>query len=251
MDMRGNIEVKTENREFVDDEFLATHPGMAAGKYLKLSVRDTGKGIPEELRTKVFDPFFTTKEENGGSGLGLSVVASVVQNHKGCIDLESKVGAGTQFDICLPFYANGNISPKNQEQEARPKINGRGSTILFVEDEEDIRKFFADFFIHHEYDVLTAATGAEGVQKYKSYATAAGGMKGIIDLVMLDWTLPDTNGGVVYRKIKQMNPNQRIFMCTASPEDEIYNFLGEKPVVIKKPFVPGDLLEIITAAIKK
>src|SRR5690606_31994272 len=113
------------------------------GQLVMLSVRDTGRGIPESDFAKIFDPFFTTKEFGAGSGLGLSVVEGVVAQAGGNIELESEIGKGTCFKIFVPFKKISDHLGKVQDEGDVP-VDGTGVTILYAEDEEGLREVTTD-----------------------------------------------------------------------------------------------------------
>ena len=159
----GTITIEAENMG--EAEILASGPtGLKRTSHVRFSVRDTGTGIPDEVREKIFEPFFTTKEVGKGTGLGLSTVITIVKNHGGLLDLKSEVGRGTTFSIYLPAAQDAVAAaeaPVNAEE-----LRGGGELVLVVDDEPAIRELVATALMDHGYGVVTANNGAEAIELY-------------------------------------------------------------------------------------
>src|SRR5215213_9353982 len=137
MPQGGQLTIRAENVT-LDENYARTHIEAKPGRYVMVSVMDTGHGIPPETLNKIFEPFFTTKETGKGTGLGLSTALSIVRSHNGFINVYSEMGKGTQFSFYLPAIAVGEAAESRQEEPTLP--SGHGELILVVDDEEAIRE---------------------------------------------------------------------------------------------------------------
>ncbi len=169
------------------------------GRYVLLRVSDTGCGMSEEITSKIFDPFFTTKERGKGTGLGLSMVYGIVKEHKGYINVESRVGQGSVFDIYIP------ASDKRTQVKKRhlPTISKGHETILAVDDEEDTLSFIKDALELHGYKVLAADNPISALDIFKTFPEK-------IALVITDIVMPLMNGKQLIEDIKVIKPNAKI-----------------------------------------
>lgn len=232
----GKLTIET-SRIFLHSESLAE---LEPRDYILLSVSDTGVGMDEDTKRKIFNPFFTTKPH--GSGLGLSVVWSVVKSIGGYVDVETSPGKGSKFRIFLPpSISESSIEEKNFEKEIRGD-----EKILVVDDEEDIRNLTKEILEHYGYQVLLAKDGKEAVESYKEKSEE-------IDLVVLDLTLPCMKGEDVMKKIIEMEPNARVIVSSGSPDEErkkILLKLGAK-AFIRKPYPFEKLLRLIREILDK
>jgi PAS domain S-box-containing protein len=157
-----------------------------AGRFVCLSVSDTGCGIPPENLRRIFEPFFTTKEVGKGTGLGLATVYGIVKQHQGWIEVESEIGKGTTFRVFLPRSAEA-----AQAAEARPNqqaVKGGRETILVVEDEDPVRDLVCRILSGHGYRILEAASGVKALEVWQA-------SKGKIDLLLTDLVMPDRISG--------------------------------------------------------
>jgi len=215
-------------------------PEFEPGNYVLLSISDTGMGMDEETKRKIFTPFFTTKPQ--GSGLGLSVVWSVVKNLGGHVEVESSPGKGTKFRIFLPLSI-----PKSRAEEKELEKEMKGEEkIMVVDDEEDIRNVTKEILEHYGYKVLLARDGKEAVNSFKEKSEE-------IDLVVLDLTLPFMKGEDVMKKIMEFRPDTRVIVSSGSPDEERMKMLiklGAK-AFIKKPYPFDKLLKLIREVLDK
>jgi PAS domain S-box-containing protein len=222
---------------------LTVNPGEsppAPGKYVLITVRDQGLGIPPEHLSKIFDPYFTTKQS--GSGLGLAVVYSIIANHVGHITVESKLGKGTLFSIYLP--STGNRSPTEKRAEATlAPITGQGK-ILIMDDEELIRNVSSAMLRQLGYEPHTAQDGEEAITLYLQ-AQKEGRP---FDLVIMDLTVPGGMGGKeAMAHLRQLDPQIKAVVSSGYANDPImarfreYGFCGVAP----KPFGLPDLSRLL------
>lgn len=190
----GKLTVRTEIAE-LDETFDKAHGFGKPGRYIRLSVSDTGIGMDTHTMARIFDPFFTTKEVGKGTGLGLSTVFGIVKQHDGYISVSSGLLKGTAFDIYLPIV---DIA----EQVAPGADIGvkRGSeTILVVEDDPDVRRMMVMLLSNHGYTALEAADGDVALAVFDGRGEE-------IALVILDVVMPGKNGGEVFDDIARAHP---------------------------------------------
>ena len=186
--------------ERVDDD-------LKPGRYIKLSVADTGIGMPPEIIDRIFDPYFTTKEIGVGTGLGLSVVQGIVKSHNGAIKVDSKSGNGTTFDIFLPSVG----IEQAIEVEDHQYIPHGNERILFVDDEELLVELGKQMLKHLGYSVVTMTDPQEALKLFEKEKDA-------IDLIITDLTMPNMTGDILVKKILKIKPNLPIIMCTGFSE---------------------------------
>jgi PAS domain S-box-containing protein len=186
----------------LDETFKNTRGLVKSGRYVLLSVSDTGTGMDAETIARIFDPFFTTKPLGKGTGLGLSSVYGIVKQHDGYIDVTSELGKGTTFDIYLPLV-DAKVEPK---AVADVQVKGGSETILVIEDDADVRSLIRDVLSEHGYDTVEAADGNEGVSVFNEH-------RGAISLIILDVVMPGKSGKDVLEEINSICPDVKaIFM---------------------------------------
>ena len=215
MPEKGSLFVQTENSLVAAE--VAGPRGMKPGRYVKLSVTDTGIGMDAGTRARIFEPFFTTKEIGRGTGLGLASVYGIVQNHGGFITVKSLKGQGTTFHIYLPASDNQVAVSK---PTAEPLSTGKG-TILLVDDEEMIITVGAQMLRRLGYDVLTATSGSQALEVYKDQSAQ-------VDLVILDVIMPDIGGGETFEMLKNVNPAVKVLLSSG------YSINGKASVILKR-----------------
>jgi PAS domain S-box-containing protein len=226
----GTLTISSKNC-YVGDEESRGHVGLEKGNYVKISISDTGTGIPEDIRNRIFDPFFSSKEK--GTGLGLSVVYGIVKNHGGFVHVESRLGKGTTFDIFLPM--SGRMEEINQTR-AESAASGGHETVLLVDDEEMIRDLGQDILNDEGYTVLLAADGVEAVEMYKKHGDK-------INLIILDMLMPKMDGVETYRRIKEMNPSSKILISSGYMHNNrgYADFREGIDGIVKKPYKTEEL----------
>ncbi|MFZ4620308.1 MAG: PAS domain S-box protein [Bacteroidota bacterium] len=233
----GRLEIRADN--VILDE-MSTHINIDAkvGPYCRITVADSGIGIPSAIIKKIYDPFFTTKEVGKGTGLGLFNVAAIIKAHKGFIVLESEVGMGTTFQIFLPATTSANINSIIEKSGDFP--SGNGETILLVDDEEVIRNISKATLEDYHYKVITASNGAEALGIYASN-------KSEIKVVILDVMMPHMDGPSTVRAIRTMNENPHIIMMSGIHANvKVMDELGlPRENFITKPFMIDTLLKLM------
>jgi len=190
---KGELYLETENVTLTET-YIKPYQ-VNPGRYVKISVADTGVGIDKKTQQRIFDPFFTTKEMGRGTGLGLASAYGIIKNHDGIINVYSEKGKGTTFTIYLP------ISEKKvrQEKALSEEIFKGSETILLVDDEDFIIRVGSQVLKKLGYEVLTASSGKAAIDVYKAN-------KDKIDMVILDMIMPEMGGGDTYDRMKEINP---------------------------------------------
>jgi len=220
----GDLYIQTENIIINEDYIERYH--ARAGRYVKISVTDTGVGMSEAIQRRIFDPFFTTKEIGKGTGLGLASVYGIIKNHEGFITVSSKEGAGSTFVIYLPAYEKEVI-----EGEGSVKDTKKFQTVLLIDDEDIIIDVGEEVLKILGYEVLVARGGKEGIEAYRQNRDR-------IDIVILDMVMPDMGGIETYNRIKEINPDAKFLLSSGYSIDEgISNILEDSQNgFIQKPF---------------
>jgi len=236
----GDLVVKTEN--IIIDKNYETTFEVKPGKYVKISVADTGLGMDETTRQRIFEPFFTTREMGRGTGLGLASVYGIIKNHEGFINVFSEPGEGTTFTVNLP--ASGKAVVKEKKAYNR-LIDGQGS-ILLVDDEEMIIGVGKQMINRLGYDVLTAGNGKEAIEIYKENQDK-------IDLVVLDMIMPGMGGGGTFEKLKEIDTDVRVLLSSGySLNSQASEILAKGCAgFMQKPFYMEELSQKIAEILKK
>jgi len=201
MPQGGFITLLTGNI-MLDEQFVKPHESRP-GRYVKVTVKDTGIGIPQNIRDKIFDPFFTTKEIGRGTGLGLASAYGIVKNHGGIIEVAGEEGQGAEFRFYLPA---SDKKVKTETPLAKGLVQGR-ETILVVDDEVEILEISAILLQKLGYQVLKAENGAEAVELFKKNRAR-------IDLVILDLIMPEMTGAEAFKKLKALDPQVKVLLAS-------------------------------------
>ena len=227
MSRGGNMYIQTQNVELDSDQ--VDPYDVKPGKYMKISVTDTGKGMERSVKERIFDPFFTTREMGRGTGLGLASVYGIVKNHGGFIEVYSETGIGTTFNILLPVSANAAAEPVSEIYGKN--VTPLRETILLVDDEEMILAVGGDMLKELGCEVITAISGTEALDIYRNE-------KDRIDLVLLDMVMPGMGGDETYDCLKKINPNVKTLLCSGySLNDKVEKILKKGcNGFIQKPF---------------
>jgi CheY-like chemotaxis protein len=216
--MPGGGELYLETCNVLLEESTPEDFSLPPGKYVKISITDTGTGMDESTQQRVFEPFFTTKEMGRGSGLGLASSYGIIQNHNGTITVLSEKGKGTTFSIFLPSSDKEPIP----EKKLFDQVLTRGSeTILLVDDQEDVIKAGQALLEKLGYTVLLATGGEEALDVYRKHLQK-------IDLVILDMIMPGMSGGETYSRLKEINPKVKTILSTG------YSLDGQAMEIIQK-----------------
>ena len=202
-DRPGRFTVKLENVR-IDDDMVATIPGLRPGCYARLTVSDTGHGMNAAIRSRIFEPFFTTKPPGKGTGLGLSVVHGIMQNHDGVVTVYSHPGEGTTFHLYFPAHAGAEASLV----EGPGKVpRGQGERVLFVDDEQPLARLGQKILERLGYTVDARTNPREALEAFLAKPTA-------YDLVLTDEMMPGLTGSELARRIHAIRPDLPVVLVT-------------------------------------
>ena len=234
MEQGGTVTIATE--KIMVDANAAEVKAIKPGHYVRVAVKDTGKGISEDDIEKVFDPFFTTNSLGGSTGLGLAMVYGIIENHHGFISVESMVSEGTCFTILLPSSQKEIVSEVKLSSETQTGTD----TILLVDDEPMITEVGKEMISMLGYDVITASSGMEAIG-------IVGTQKKRIDLFIIDMIMPQMSGGELFDKLKSLDPDVKIMLSSGySVEGEAREIINRGcKGFIQKPFTVSQLGEKI------
>ena len=199
----GDIFIHTKNVTLDDEDVM--HYGIKPGKYVMVSVTDTGVGMDEETQQHIFEPFFTTKKLGRGTGLGLASAYGIIKNHGGIINVNSKKGEGTTFNFHLPIVEAQVV--KSQIDDTEEEILYGTETILIVDDEDMVITVSREMLNNMGYDVFIARGGKEALEIFKKD-------KNKIALVILDMIMPDLGGSQVYDVLKEIKPDIKVLLSS-------------------------------------
>ncbi|MGA9534869.1 MAG: response regulator [Desulfobacterales bacterium] len=199
----GDLYLETDNIR-LDKFYIETKPfSVKPGRYVKISVTDTGMGMDKKIQLRIFEPFFTTKEVGQGTGLGLASAYGIIKNHGGFITCYSEVGVGSTFNIYLPAYAKKGTQTEKAVEEAL----GGNETILLIDDEKMIIEVGRKMMESLGYLVVAAGKGEEALTLYRKRCDH-------IDLIILDMIMPYMGGKDVFNRIKEINPKAKVLLSS-------------------------------------
>ncbi len=232
----GELHIQTQNAQ-LDAEYCKLHLGTKPGRYVLVSVTDSGFGMEKEIVEHIFEPFFTTKGLGEGTGLGLSIAYGIVQSHGGSITCYSEPGEGTTFKVYLPTMGNQVDTEESRDADFLPRGH---ETILLVEDEEAIRNSGESILSLFGYSVLTAANGREGLELYRE-------KRHEIALVILDLIMPEMSGRDCLREILSIDPNAKVLIASGyTANGRIDQALREKArAFLRKPYEAQRMLTLV------
>lgn len=236
----GSLRIATSNVE-LDAASLVGHEPLEPGRYVRLVVSDTGNGIAEDLLPKIFEPFFTTKEPGKGTGLGLAMVYGIVRQAGGAVWVDSRVGEGSRFTICLPRI-DGRVDDTAAPEASAPP--GGSETILVVEDEAPLRAIVREVLEGNGYRVIEAGSAEDAIAR----SLVAGNE---IDLLLTDIVLPGMNGRRLAEAMTAHQSDLRVLYMTGYTEEGIANrgVLLPGLLVLAKPFTAHALLAHVREAL--
>lgn len=239
----AGITIEAQNVTLEENEVRVS--SASPGKYVKISVSDTGCGMSDEIQDRIFEPFFTTKPVGKGTGLGLSTVYGIIQQHEGWITVDSEPGRGTVFDIYLPAVSSSEMEVETRDAPA--EIPKGDETILLADDEEMIREFASEFLEDLGYQVLLAADGLEALETYEK-------KQGEIDLVILDMVMPRLTGLEVLKRILNIDPAAKIIISSGNAPpalDDDTQFTPAPAAFISKPYHISEMASAIRQVLDK
>jgi PAS domain S-box-containing protein len=226
--------ITVQSSEVTVRQNFREHRFIQPGRYVVLSVSDTGHGMDKETQSRIFEPFFTTKEKGKGTGLGLSTVYGIVKQSGGYVFPQSEPGAGTTFYIYLPRVEESPeemAPPKSQENE-----KGGCETVLLVEDEESVRELVRETLAARGYKVLEAENGESGLRVAEAHGDG-------IDILITDVVMPGMGGRELAKRLLQIRPNLGVLYLSGYTEDTILHqgVLGPGTAFLQKPFTLQNL----------
>ncbi len=240
MPQGGVLTIETQN-VLIDSEYCALHAWAKPGRFVLLSVTDTGCGMEPETIEHIFDPFFTTKDPGKGTGLGLATVYGILRQHEGMITAYSEMAKGSTFKIYLP------ICERKAEVVGtlvEGGVAGGNETILLAEDDEMVRDLARRILERAGYAVLEAKDGHEAVALFKQHAD-------VVDLLVLDVVMPHMGGHQAFERIRAQRPEVRALFCSGYSENAVHTdfVLHEGLRLIQKPYAPAALLRAVRSAL--
>jgi signal transduction histidine kinase len=234
MPQGGVLTVRAANCH-LDQAGVAAIPSARPGTYLQIEVADTGTGIPPKVLERIWEPFFTTKEAGHGTGLGLSTVRGIVDDHGGTITVETRLGQGTLFRVWLPALPDAEGVENNGTTVAVP--HGRGEPIVVVDDDVSVRDVVSAALTGHGYKVLAAADGTEALA-----LLAPRNLE--VRAVVTDLDMPHLDGVALVRVVRTLNPAIRILAVSGSAEaGQLRRPPPEAGSFLAKPFTADTLLK--------
>jgi PAS domain S-box-containing protein len=223
----GRITVQTSDVT-VEESDRREHTFLEAGRYVLLSVTDTGNGMDEETKSRIFEPFFTTKEKGKGTGLGLSTVYGIIKQSGGYIVTQSELGHGTTFRIYLP-----RVEEAGEQSEASrnsTQAAGGSETVLLVEDEESVRELVRHTLVSKGYSVLEAEHGEAGLEVAANYSNP-------IEILITDVVMPGMGGRALAQEMLKAHPKMKVLFLSGYTEDAvIQGVLEPGTAFLQKPF---------------
>jgi two-component system cell cycle sensor histidine kinase/response regulator CckA len=242
MPQGGRILIRTETTEIHQgDEPARSY--YRPGRYVLLTISDTGMGMDAHTVEHIFEPFFTTKGVGKGTGLGLATVYGIVKQHGGIIDVESKPGVGTDFRVYLPA---GSGVAQAVAKKAEVTVKGGTETILVAEDHDDLRETTQEFLESLGYRVLLGATGNQAVEIFEAnYAS--------IELVLLDVVMPNMTGPRAFERMSALKPGLKAIFTTgyATEADELRATVQSRVSVLQKPYSSKELAQTVRSLLDK
>lgn len=234
----GRLNIRTENVK-IDDAYCQSFAEARSGKFICLTVEDTGIGMNQNTIQHIFEPLFSTKGPQKGTGLGLSVVESIVGQHEGWINVESELLKGTTFKIYIPAFS-GKLSDRISETNVIEDLKGKGEKILLVEDDQRMREFTMNFLNENGYVVSVASNAKEGMDLFVKN-------NGDFHLIFSDIILTDKSGIELVKEFRSIKPNIRILLSSGYTDDKVQwdEIKRKRFQYIQKPYKLHELLRTI------
>jgi PAS domain S-box-containing protein len=236
----GTLTMETEN-VFIDGSYRAVHPWAREGRYVLISITDTGEGMDEATLERLFEPFFTTKEVGKGTGLGLATAYGIVKQHDGLIHVYSEPDKGTVFKIYLPTVER---EAEKAESVVEAPIQGGTETILVAEDDELVRGVIVRVLEDAGYTLLVAGNGQEAVELFAAHAES-------ISLALLDVIMPKLSGKEAAARMRETRPDLRVVFTSGYSVNVVHAefVLNEGVALLRKPFGSEGLLRKVREAL--
>jgi len=234
--MPGGGKLTIETRVmYLGEDFTAKQLAVEPGRYVAITIADTGAGMDSDTQSRLFEPFFTTKRSGRGTGLGLATAYGIIRQSRGAIRFDSELGKGTAASIYLPLVED---LKRTAAEALIPRIAPTGAeTVLLVEDEARVRKLIVDVLSGHGYTVVEATRGEEAIRLCK-------GRLGLIDLAVIDVVMPEMSGPDLVRQIAPICPGMRLLYISGYTDEAVlHHRIPQSGVAfLQKPFLPDALL---------
>lgn len=228
----GVLGIRLEETD-VSEAFASQYTDLSPGPHIRLTIKDTGQGIPPDVLERIFDPFFTTKPVGEGTGMGLSVIRGIVLHHGGIIMVQSEQGKGTTFDIYFPLIQQAQAQTSIADDHEIPRGHER---ILFIDDEQTLTELGHECLTQLGYEVVAIFNSSEAIPIFRETPQA-------FDLVITDQTMPHLTGIHLVQQLRDIRDDIPIILCTGGSHlvtpDQI-NALGIQ-AFLRKPFSVHDL----------
>jgi two-component system, cell cycle sensor histidine kinase and response regulator CckA len=240
---KGELAVSLVPVSFEPLDNIVMHHDVSPGKYLRLTVSDTGAGIDNEIMDRIFDPFFTTKKPGEGTGLGLSVVYGIVKSYGGAITVQSEAGKGTEFNVYLPLVIEE--TERYGAKDETPLPRGKES-ILFVDDEAALVQLATSILSGLGYEVTGRTSSLEALELFRTRPDN-------FDLVITDMTMPNMTGSELAQQLMRIRPDMPVILCTGFSEaitQDKAKTIGVKDFIMK-PIVKRQIAEAIRRVLDK
>jgi signal transduction histidine kinase len=239
---RGGVLTVLLERVAVAERRLLSHGTLCTGRYARLSISDTGSGIPPAVLERMFDPFFTTKRVGDGTGLGLALVHGIVADFGGVIDVATQVGMGTNFTIWLP--AAGRM-PRLLAEPAADLPRGNGETVMIVDDERALVALAEETLSELGYEPVGYDSSVAALEAFRVEPKR-------FDLVLTDETMPDLTGTELAREIRQLRPDISIILMSGYSSAQLNEHAQAVGIidVLRKPLIRRDIAEPIARALQ-
>jgi signal transduction histidine kinase/CheY-like chemotaxis protein len=238
---QGGVLTVVLERAAVGERRLLSHGTLSAGCYMRLSVSDTGSGIPPAVLERIFDPFFTTKRVGDGTGLGLALVHGIVADFGGAIDVATQVGVGTTFTIWLPAAGE---TPRLLAEPAGEAPRGNGEIVMIVDDERALVALAEETLAQLGYEPVGFDSSVAALQAFRAEPKR-------FDLVLTDETMPDLTGTELAREIRQLRPDISVILMSGHGGLQLSERAQAAGIfdVLRKPLVRHDIAEPVARAL--
>ncbi|MDY6911769.1 MAG: ATP-binding protein, partial [Chloroflexota bacterium] len=243
MSAGGRIAIETSN--FTVNEEDENSLSVQPGEFVCLSVKDTGVGMDEDTIARIFEPFFSTKELGRGTGLGLSVVDGIAAQHGGWVKVDSALGRGSTFQVCVPALSEEEAANIDEYEDELENQEGKNKRILLAEDEPTVREFATKTLRASGYIVFAASSAEEALQIFYEE-------NGVFDLVFSDVVMPGISGVQLAEELYSRNPDLGVLLSSGyADEKSQWSVIREKEIpFLQKPYGMSDLLKAIRKAME-
>jgi signal transduction histidine kinase/CheY-like chemotaxis protein len=234
----GRLRIGTSCVE-LDAAYASRHTDARPGRFVCLTVSDSGVGMDQKTLERIFEPFFSTKEVGKGTGLGLATVYGIVNQHQGWIEVASTIGRGTTFKIYFPAVAKA--ADVTIETQSDPEsVRGGHETILLVEDEPVLRELVREVLSEYEYRVIEAASGVEALRVWDEH-------NGQVDLLLTDMVMPEgMSGRDLAMQLRVQKPDLKVIYTSGYSSESLSSEIGQTDTMfLAKPYLPPQLAQLV------